>query len=154
MNKLINSIKSGKNDKEVVKALTGFNYRKKTNSLHMSNNELFLENMKAYSYDWWVYVKEIDGLIVFNEHRYSPSTGKHQSRMRSLLSKLNASPAVFINTRQSIDNFTMEDVRKQLQKELIEAREALAKCKRKGTFKESNLIERIGELKFRLETLP
>lgn len=46
------------------------------------------QDVSAWSYGWWQFVKVIDGKTVFNSYRYSSSTGKHQSKVRSLMDKL------------------------------------------------------------------
>ncbi len=46
------------------------------------------ETMTAYSYDWWKFVAKIKGNVVFNYYTYSPSTSKHQSKVRSVLHNL------------------------------------------------------------------
>jgi hypothetical protein len=43
---------------------------------------------EAYSYNWWAFVKKIKGKVIFNAYRYSVTTSKHQSRVRSLMSDL------------------------------------------------------------------
>lgn len=43
---------------------------------------------KAYSYAWWCFVARIEGKLVFNNYRYSVSTGKHQAKVRRLLNEL------------------------------------------------------------------
>jgi len=42
----------------------------------------------ANSYNWWQFVKRIEGKLVFNNYNYSISTCKHQSKVRSLLNDL------------------------------------------------------------------
>lgn len=44
--------------------------------------------VEARSYSWWVFVAKVEGLVVFNNYRYSNSTSKHQSKVRSLLNDL------------------------------------------------------------------
>lgn len=44
---------------------------------------------KAYSYGWWLFLAEIEGVLVFNNYSYSPSTTKHQYKLRALLRQLN-----------------------------------------------------------------
>jgi hypothetical protein len=44
--------------------------------------------LSAYSYKWWRFVAIIDGLVVFNNYKYSPTTGRHQYKVRSLLNEL------------------------------------------------------------------
>lgn len=81
--KLIKAIETS-NVQALIKQATGFNYKKKSNSLEMSNNRLDLTNLRAYSYGWWCYVRNVEGLMVFNDHVYSATTRKHQKAMRSL----------------------------------------------------------------------
>ena len=49
------------------------------------SNKYNVEAREAYSYDWWLYFKDYDGLMVFNNYYYSSSTRKHQSDLRGLL---------------------------------------------------------------------
>lgn len=44
------------------------------------------KNPKAYSYDHWLFLTKINGLVVFNAYSYSVSTSAHQSAVRSLIS--------------------------------------------------------------------
>lgn len=43
---------------------------------------------EATSYDWWRFVAIVDGLVIFNNYKYSRTTTKHQWMVRSLLSQL------------------------------------------------------------------
>lgn len=62
----------------------------KRKKIYQSKNVTFNpETLEAYSYNWWAFVKKIDGVLVFNNYRYSVTTSKHQSKVRSLLNKLN-----------------------------------------------------------------
>jgi len=55
-----------------------------------ASNVLFNPNtMTATSYNWWEFVKKINGKVVFNIYRYSNTTSKHQSKVKSLLKQLN-----------------------------------------------------------------
>lgn len=46
------------------------------------------ETMEAHSYKWWKFVAVIEGKVVFNNFRYSPTTGNHQRKVRRLLEEL------------------------------------------------------------------
>lgn len=46
------------------------------------------QTMEAYSYSWWKFVAIVEGKVIFNDYYYSPSTRKHQSKVRSLLQEL------------------------------------------------------------------
>lgn len=66
-------------------------FMKRANIYQASNyNVTFDPNkIEARSYRWWVFVAKVEGKIVFNNYRYSNSTSKHQSKVRSLLNQLN-----------------------------------------------------------------
>lgn len=58
-------------------------------NLYKASNVTFSpETMDAYSYGWWRFVAKVDGLLIFNNARYSNSTSKHQSKVRRLLETL------------------------------------------------------------------
>ena len=44
-----------------------------------------LNKKEAWSYSWWQFLKEIDGLLVFNDYCYSSSTSVQQSTVTTLL---------------------------------------------------------------------
>lgn len=50
-----------------------------------SNLVLDLESLTAWSYDWYQVLRSFNGLLVLNTHRYSPTTGRHVSKIRSVL---------------------------------------------------------------------
>ena len=63
-------------------------YYKRLKIYKASNVEFNPQTCQAYSYGWWRFVDKINGKIVFNDYRYSPSTSRHQWKIRSLLSSL------------------------------------------------------------------
>lgn len=69
------------------------------------------ETCEALSYGWWVYVKRINGKVVFNNHSYSVTTSKHQGEMRRLLRELDIEIDLFIeapNGLQELDSRHLE----------------------------------------------
>lgn len=77
----------------------------KTQNLYKASNVTFdPSKVVATSYGWWVFVAVIENKIVFNEHRYSVSTAKHQSKVRDLMEKLGIVPDLIINVKRSIHN--------------------------------------------------
>lgn len=128
--KLIDAIR-GKDLKAIVEGATGFRYRPKKGELeHGPNCSFRLEDTTAWSYSWWCFFRVIDGYAVFNQHRYSPTTGKHQAWMRELLRKLGIWPAIFVNTRKSLSDMSIADVRAAVISELNGVLAELAGCKR------------------------
>lgn len=69
---------------------------KKRNQYEASNVSFDPENISAVSYNWWEFVKVINGKVVFNDYNYSPSTCKHQIKVRRLLETLNIKVDVVI----------------------------------------------------------
>jgi hypothetical protein len=67
-----------------------------------SNVSFNPNTMIAKSYNWWVFVAEINGKVVFNNSRYSPSTGKHQSKVRAMMRQSHSIDLVLQNTRESL----------------------------------------------------
>jgi len=67
-----------------------------------SNVSFNPSTMIAKSYGWWVFVAEINGKVVFNNSRYSPSTGKHQSKVRAMMRQSHSIDLVLQNTRESL----------------------------------------------------
>jgi hypothetical protein len=57
--------------------------------LFLASNVTFsAERIEAYSYSWWKFVAIIDGLVVFNNYRYSTTTSGHQWKVRKLMQDL------------------------------------------------------------------
>ncbi len=145
MNSLLDAIIK-QSTRTLVKHATGFEYRIKRNCLVSTKNCLDLNTLVATSYDWWQYFRIIDGIAVFNEHRYSVTTAKHQRDMEYLLNKLGIRIDVYVNTRQSLGGWSLTDVLECLGKQLVEQQERLATCVRKESRKRSDTeweIERI-----------
>lgn len=78
---------------------------KSKNVYKASNFEFNADDIAAWSYGWWQFVKVIDGKVVFNNYRYSVSTGKHQSKARCLMQDLKISIDCFVSTKESISNW-------------------------------------------------
>lgn len=58
--------------------------------------------LEAHSYAWWCFVKRINGQIVFNEHKYSPTTSRHQSKVKALLAELNINIDQYVDVREGL----------------------------------------------------
>ena len=79
-------------------------YFKRSNEYRNSTgtNKFCPETLSAYSYSWWQYLKNFNGVLVFNNYNYSPSTSSHQSKLLSLLEELNIKIDLFVNQRESL----------------------------------------------------
>lgn len=60
----------------------------RANIYQASNVAFDPETETGTSYGWWIFVKRIDGKLVFNDYFYSPTTARHQVKMRRLLEEL------------------------------------------------------------------
>lgn len=61
---------------------------KRTN-IYKANNVTFNPTtLDAFSYDWWQFVGVVEGKVIFNNYNYSPTTRKHQHKVRRLLNEL------------------------------------------------------------------
>jgi len=52
--------------------------------------------IEAISYKWWRFVAVVDGLVIFNNYRYSVSTSKQQREVRALMQELNIRIDLFL----------------------------------------------------------
>lgn len=149
--KLVNAIVQG-NSRDLIGALNrNFRYQARKHRFVASNNFLDLDTMSAYSYGWWNYFRNIGGLWVFNRHRYSVSTGKHQLRMRGLLSDLGIHVDVYIDTRSSMANMDLSDIELALMSELDRLKHQLSKCVRPVSQKRRDIQNQIENAQYRLE---
>lgn len=57
----------------------------KRNRYEGSNVHLSITPLEAFSWNWWQFVKVINGKTVFNDHWYSQSTNNHQKKVRWML---------------------------------------------------------------------
>lgn len=58
----------------------------------------------ALSYGWWIMVKRINGLLVFNDYAYSTSTRAHQRKVRKLLDEMGVTIDLFIQAPKGLQD--------------------------------------------------
>jgi len=129
--------------KGLVSKQSNFKYQPRKKRLTATNNYLDLETLKAYSYDWWCYFTPVAGLLVFNSGKYSVSTSKHQTRMKRLLRTLGLTIDIEMNTTGNIAGITLNNLILHLKAEQARLYSELATCKRKVSFKRTNLVDQI-----------
>ncbi len=116
-----------------------------------ANNYFNPTTKEAYSYDWWCYVREIRGKLVFNDHNYSMTTCGHQSRMKSLLEELGLKIDVYVDMRASLDadNFKKYALVSPYQALLLAGIRAKRKGARPDTIREckAQVVRLRGEIK-------
>lgn len=76
------------------------------------------ETLNAYSYEWWRFVAKVENKIVFNNYYYSPSTRKHQAKVRSLLHDLGIKIDITMPLHKGIDDRPLSEL-------ILEAEETL-----------------------------
>lgn len=94
----------------------------KKNGLYVASNVNFdPSEIEARSYGWWVFVKRVNGLVVFNNYRYSPTTARHQSKVYYLMSELSIEIDLVVSTPRSLnDPEAMESAVKVLESRIID----------------------------------
>lgn len=96
------------------------------------NVEFNPNKIVATSYSWWHFVELINGKVVYNAYRYSPTTGNHQRKVRALLSTLNIKIDLIVETRLSLDDENaLTDAIKNNAKEIEEIKLTLTNNRRK-----------------------
>lgn len=91
------------------------------------------DTKKAYSYSWWLFVSPINGKLVFNNYNYSPTTCKHQWKLRSLLSTLGLTIDLTIEAPKGLQD--LESAIKHYETKIAILQAAIAK---KGSRKSTN----------------
>jgi len=140
--------------KELVKHLVGgFKYQPVKKRLATVNNYFDLVDLTAWSYNWWCYFKVIDGIRVFNKHRYSVTTAKHQTHMRDLLETLKLWPDVYVETNRSLDSFNLRDILNNLTVQWTTLKAELHTCKRPKSMKRDNIVSQMQRVEFNIDTV-
>lgn len=127
---------------------------KKRNQYEASNVSFDPENISAVSYNWWEFVKVINGKVVFNDYNYSPSTCKHQSKVRRLLETLNIKVDVVVESTKSLSSHDwQDDALKMLDDKIKLLNDALNNPRRKKALDEKRKEEIVYLEEKKLEVL-
>lgn len=107
---------------------------------YSGNNTFNPETLDAHSYGWWRYLAKVDGKLVFNNYRYSVTTGKHQSNLSHLLRQLGIEPDISmplpkgIPTDTSLENLILaaeEHLCDQIGVDILKRQEAYQRQKKR-----------------------
>ena len=123
-------------------------YMKRANIYKNSTgtNKFLIKELKAYSYDWWLYFTKLDnGITILNNTFYSSSTVKHQRDLKYLLYNLNINPDIIIQDSKNSLN-KLPQVRKDLRIKVKELIEDIKKPRSRKSTNEKRL-EKIKELR-------
>jgi len=125
-------------------------YYKRLNVYKASNVSFNPEEIAAYSYDWWQFVKVVDGKVFFNNYSYSQSTNGHQSKVRHLLGELNIEIDCVIDCPSGFQDGGWQRSSINLYKQRIEELERLIK---KPKTRKAKNEERKQEIKHYLQCI-
>jgi hypothetical protein len=119
---------------------------KRANLYKASNVTFNPDTCEARSYEWWAFTKTINGVLVFNDHRYSVSTAKHQSKVRALLRDLGHDIGLVVDARCGLQNDEWKSQAvDSISHEIESIKLALASTRRKKALDQSRL-ERLNTL--------
>lgn len=106
---------------------------------YKASNVTFNPNtMEANSYGWWTFVKRINGKVVFNAHKYSVTTAKHQHKVRSIMVQLGIRPDVIVDTRLCLNNYNaLSDAKSRFLQSIKELNDLIDK---KGSQYRANVL--------------
>ena len=80
-------------------------FNSKVGAYRAANVYFHPEKLVATSYDWWTFVKRIDGHTVFNSYGYSNTTRRHQYRVREVMRDLGLVIDREVRVPSSLSNF-------------------------------------------------
>jgi hypothetical protein len=121
-------------------------YMKRANIYKASNVTFNAETHEAVSYNWWTFVKRINGALVFNNYGYSNSTRKHQSKVRTLLSELGLTIDIEISAHGGLQRDTWPDqARESIQTKIDAVMSQLNNARRKKAL-DASRISTLNEL--------
>jgi hypothetical protein len=127
-------------------------YIQKRQRYEASNFSFQPDGQIGISYNWWIFSREVNGVLVFNNTTYSTSTTKHQSKGYSHLSR--KPDIVLYHTRNSLDSLEsaltneIVNIKREI-KSIIEAMNKPRSHKRKNEERKSSInyyIKRIKEI--------
>ena len=72
-------------DIQALTKRTKTRYLKNANMLKSSNFTMDLTTLEAVSYNWWTFVRKVNGKVIFNHTTYSQTTCKHQRKALKVL---------------------------------------------------------------------
>lgn len=128
-------------------------YRPRLGEFKDCNGKLTFDGEDARSYGHWVFATKIKGRWVFNRHRYSVTTSKHQSAFRSFMSENGMKIAATVDFRESLNDSSF--TRLALEKPIARLELTEIKLSRKGIpeKRRKDLESEIKRLKREIKTL-
>ena len=116
--------------KKIKDQKTALRYFVRSNLFKGSNVDFNPTTYLGHSYNWYELTKLIDGIVVLNNYRYSPSTGKHVNKVWRVLRLLGIK---FIELEAPAGlqdlNIAKQHALTKYSAELVRAKYARIKCK-------------------------
>lgn len=77
--------------------------KKLKNGVYEASNVSFdPSKIEATSYNWWTFVIEYRGYVIFNAYTYSPTTRRHQAKVRALMELIGIQTDIVVETKHSL----------------------------------------------------
>lgn len=128
-------------------------FMKKAQTWKASSVEFNPSSFEGTSYNWWHFVRLINGKVVFNDYNYSPTTCKHQQKMRKLLDNLNIKIDLYVSTAKSLtDSEALTTAIKNEEHEIAELELILTNPRRKKALDESRKEQIANKLRHIIDT--
>lgn len=126
----------------------------KTAGVYKASNVSFdPRTLDARSYVWWRFVKPIGGKVVFNGYRYSPTTQRHQFKVKRLLEELGISIDVYIETKLGLQSLDWDSDAIHIYKDRITALESAIKRKGSKALTNKKRFSEISTLKSKIKSV-
>ncbi len=115
-------------------------FMKRAGIFKASNVTFNPETCQAYSYNWWRFVDIVNGKVIFNNYNYSPSTCKHQSKVRSVLESQGVKIDFFVKAQGGLQRDSWKDQAvNHLSEQIQELETILSNPRRKKALDEGRL---------------
>jgi hypothetical protein len=115
---------------------------KRANLYKASNVSFNPDTMISTSYNWWHFTKLINGKLIFNNYSYSPSTCKHQSKVRALLRDLGLEIDLVVQASKGLQSSDWPDqARASIQDKINEVTKKLDNIKRHKKLDQDRIIQ-------------
>lgn len=135
-------------------------YYTKLNAYKASNVKLCMNEFQACSYGWWIFLKPINGVLVFNNYNYSKTTTQHQHKVTMLLNEVKQKSGIqdvlVVETSKSLHNDdALKDAIETINNSIKELMQTIArpKTKQKKNIDRMNTIEHLIRKKHSIQSL-
>jgi hypothetical protein len=115
-------------------------YMKRSKVYKASNVEFNPETKIALSYNWWQFVKPINGKLVFNNYSYSSTTRGHQYETKRLLETLGYKIDIMIESPRGLQDIQSAITFYKVRIETLEAEMKKPRTQKKKNYERASII--------------